>query len=361
MKLFSISLGGKKNKKDGIMLERIVSSELKKNETEFDRTLRPKTLNEFIGQDHLKEILDISIKAAKIRNEPLDHVLFYGPPGLGKTTLANIIARELEVQVKITSGPVLEKPGELAGVLTNLQQHDVLFIDEIHRLNHVVEEYMYPAIEDFRMEIIIDSGPSARSLSIDLEPFTLVGATTRAGLLTEPLRARFGLVLRLDYYQTKDIIKIIKRSAHIMKVDIDEEGALELALRSRGTPRVANRLLRRVRDYALIKGDGVVTKEIAIKALKMLNVDEAGLDDMDKRILRMIIENYNGGPVGVKTIAVAVGEDPGTIEELYEPYLIQQGFLERTSQGRKASIKAYKHLKMKRIDAQTTIFDELEE
>lgn len=329
------------------MLERIVSPNLDKNEKDFDRTLRPKSLDEFIGQNHLKEIIDISVKAAKLRKEPLDHILFYGPPGLGKTTLANIIANELEVKIKVSSGPVLEKPTELAGILTNLERNDVLFIDEIHRLNHVVEEYMYPAIEDFQMEIILDSGPSARSISIDLEPFTLIGATTRAGLLTAPLRARFGIVLRLDFYNENDIKKIIKRSAKILEIPIEEEGANALAKRSRGTPRVANRLLRRVRDYAQIKGDGVITADITAKALQMLKVDEFGLDTMDKRILRVIIENYGGGPVGLKTLAVAVGEDPGTIEELYEPFLIQQGFLERTLQGRKASLKSYKHLKIK--------------
>ncbi|MCF7793679.1 MAG: Holliday junction branch migration DNA helicase RuvB [Candidatus Cloacimonetes bacterium] len=343
------------------MLERITDPVEIPEEKDFDRTLRPKTLNEFVGQEQIKEILDISIQAAKMRKEPLDHVLFYGPPGLGKTTLANIIANELGVEIKVSAGPVLEKAPDLAGILTNLQRNDVFFIDEIHRLNHVVEEYMYPAIEDFEMEIIIDSGPSARSLSIDIEPFTLIGATTRAGLLTSPLRARFGLVLRLDYYDVKSIEHIVKRSAGLLNIPLEQEGTKEIARRSRGTPRVANRLLRRVRDYAQIKGDGIITKEIAIKALKMLMVDNAGLDDMDKRILLTIMENYGGGPVGLKTLAVAVGEDAGTVEEIYEPYLIQQGFLDRTAQGRKATYKAYKHFGIKPNESQMNVFEVVDE
>jgi len=342
-------------------MERITTPNELLEEQEFDRTLRPRTLKEFIGQEQLKEILEISILATKERGEPLDHILFYGPPGLGKTTLAHIIANELDVELKVSSGPVLEKPSDLTGVLTNLQRHDAFFIDEIHRLNHVVEEYLYPAIEDFRIEIIIDSGPNARSFRIDLEPFTLIGATTRAGLLTSPLRARFGIVLRLDYYDQGSIEKIIKRSARLLKIPIEAEGTKELARRSRGTPRVANRLLRRVRDYAQIRGDGVISQDIAIRALKMLNVDHAGLDDMDKRILMTIIENYRGGPVGLKTLAVAVGEDPGTIEEIYEPYLVQQGFLERTAQGRKASYKSYKHFGLRPLEDQPSILSELEE
>jgi len=340
------------------MLQRVTDPKLQNEELDFDRTLRPKRLSEFVGQSQIKEILDISIQAARLRKEPLDHVLLYGPPGLGKTTLSHIIANELEADIKVSSGPVLEKPGDLAGILTNLQRHDCFFIDEIHRLNHVIEEYMYPAIEDFGMEIIIDSGPSARTLKIDLEPFTLIGATTRAGLLTAPLRARFGLILRLDYYSQDSILKIIKRSAGLMDVPVDEEGAIEIARRSRGTPRVANRLLRRVRDYAQIRGDGIITAEIATKALKMLNVDDSGLDEMDKRILATIIDNYNGGPVGLKTLAVAVNEDPGTIEEIYEPYLIQQGFLDRTLQGRRITAKACRHLNRKIKSSQYTIFDE---
>jgi len=339
------------------MLERVTDPVKVPEEKEFDRSLRPKSLKEFVGQEKIKEILDISIQATKLRKEPLDHILFYGPPGLGKTTLAHIIANELDVEVKVSAGPVLEKAPDLAGILTNLQRNDVFFIDEIHRLNHVVEEYMYPAIEDFEMEIIIDSGPSARSLSIDIEPFTMIGATTRAGLLTSPLRARFGLVLRLDYYDVTSIEKIIERSAGLLNIPLEKAGTKEMARRSRGTPRVANRLLRRVRDYAQIKGDGVITKEIAIKALKMLNVDFAGLDDMDKRLLRILIENYNGGPVGLKTLAVALGEDAGTVEEIYEPYLIQQGFLDRTPQGRKATMKTYKHFNIKPTQAQMSVFD----
>ncbi len=337
------------------MLERITDPVEQIDEKAFDRSLRPKTLEEFVGQYQIKEILDISIQAAKLRREPLDHVLLYGPPGLGKTTLAYIIANEMEVEIKASSGPVLEKAPDLAGILTNLQRNDVFFIDEVHRLNHVVEEYIYPAIEDFSMEIIIDSGPSARSLKIDIEPFTLIGATTRAGLLTSPLRSRFGLVLRLDYYDVKSIESIIVRSAGLMNIPIKQDGTKEIARRSRGTPRVANRLLRRVRDYAQIKGDGTINRETAIKALKMLMVDNAGLDDMDKRLLHTIMENYGGGPVGLKTLAVAIGEDPGTVEEIYEPYLIQQGFLDRTPQGRKATMKAYKHFGITPNQAQMSV------
>ncbi|MBN1948254.1 MAG: Holliday junction branch migration DNA helicase RuvB [Candidatus Cloacimonetes bacterium] len=340
------------------MLERISDPHEQTEEKDFDRTLRPRNLNEFVGQEQIKEILDISIQAARLRREPLDHILFYGPPGLGKTTLAYIIANELEAAIKVSSGPVLEKAPDLAGILTNLQRNDVFFIDEIHRLNHVVEEYLYPAIEDFEMEIIIDSGPSARSLKIDIEPFTLIGATTRAGLLTSPLRARFGLVLRLDYYDVESIRKIIERSARLLDITIEPDGTEEIAKRSRGTPRVANRLLRRVRDYAQIRGDGNVTREIALKALKMLNVDFAGLDEMDKRILHTIMENYEGGPVGLKTLAVAVGEDAGTVEEIYEPYLIQQGFLDRTSQGRKVTVKAYRHFGLTPTQTQISFLDE---
>ncbi|HNZ06738.1 MAG: Holliday junction branch migration DNA helicase RuvB [Candidatus Cloacimonetes bacterium] len=338
------------------MLERINDPIEHGPDQEFDRALRPKTLNEFIGQNHLKQLLDISIKAAKLRKEPLDHVLFYGPPGLGKTTLASIIARELGVSITVSSGPVMEKPSDLAGILTNLQRHEVLFIDEIHRLSHVIEEYIYPAIEDFEMEIILDSGPSARTLKIDIEPFTLIGATTRAGLLTPPLRDRFGIVLRLDYYDFDSICQIIKRSARILDVRADDEGIHEMARRSRGTPRIANRLLRRVRDYAQIMGDGIITLEIAQQALEMLQVDHAGLDEMDKRLLLTIMENYRGGPVGIKTLATAIGEDAGTIEEIFEPYLVQQGFLDRTPQGRRATHKAYAHLGVKPQDSQTEIF-----
>ncbi|HNX37878.1 MAG TPA: Holliday junction branch migration DNA helicase RuvB [Candidatus Cloacimonadota bacterium] len=338
------------------MLERINTPVLQDEDGEFDRALRPKTLKDFIGQNHIKQLLDISIKAAKLRNESLDHVLFYGPPGLGKTTLASIIARELGVQITVSSGPVMEKASDLAGILTNLGRHELLFIDEIHRLSHVIEEYIYPAMEDYEMEIILDSGPSARTLKIDIEPFTLVGATTRAGLLTPPLRDRFGIVLRLDYYDIESIVKIIKRSARILEVPIDNEGAGEIARRSRGTPRIANRLLRRVRDYAQIIGDGSITLDLALNALEMLQVDHAGLDEMDKRILHTIIENYRGGPVGIKTLSTAIGEDAGTIEEIFEPYLVQQGFLERTTQGRKVTFKAYKHLGLSPMEGQTEIF-----
>ncbi|NLK50775.1 MAG: Holliday junction branch migration DNA helicase RuvB [Candidatus Cloacimonetes bacterium] len=338
------------------MLQRINDPVLQVPDQEFDRALRPRTLNEFIGQNHLKQLLDISIKAAKLRKEPLDHVLFYGPPGLGKTTLASIISREMGVNITVSSGPVMEKPGDLAGILTNLQRHEVFFIDEIHRLSHVIEEYIYPAIEDFEMEIILDSGPSARTLKIDIEPFTLIGATTRAGLLTPPLRDRFGIVLRLDYYDQESIQRIIQRSARILDVKADEEGIFEMASRSRGTPRIANRLLRRVRDFAQIMGDGTITRDIACEALEMLQVDHAGLDEMDKRILLTIMENYRGGPVGIKTLATAIGEDAGTIEEIFEPYLVQQGFLDRSPQGRRATHKAYKHLGITPTDAQIDIF-----
>ncbi len=338
------------------MLERINTPQEHNEDVEFDRALRPRTLKEFIGQTHIKQLLDISIQAAKLRKEPLDHVLLYGPPGLGKTTLSSIIARELGVEITVSSGPVMEKPSDLAGILTNLQRHEVLFIDEIHRLSHIIEEYVYPAMEDFQMEIILDSGPSARTLRISIEPFTLIGATTRAGLLTPPLRDRFGIVLRLDYYDFDSICQIIRRSAGILGIPADEDGVKELARRSRGTPRIANRLLRRVRDFAQIKGDGIITLEIALDALEMLQVDHAGLDEMDKRLLSTIIENYRGGPVGLKTLSTAVGEDAGTIEEIYEPYLVQQGFLERTPQGRKASYKAYKHLGISPMEDQQDIF-----
>jgi len=339
------------------MLERISDASLLQEEKDFDRALRPKKLSDFVGQDNIKEILDIAIQATKQRGEPLDHVLLFGPPGLGKTTLANIIANELGISMKLSSGPVMEKPSDLAGILTNMQRNEVLFIDEIHRLNHVVEEYMYSALEDFQMEIIIDSGPSARTVKLDLEPFTMIGATTRAGLLTEPLRARFGIVLRLNYYNQQDLEFIIKRSAYLLGVQIEPEGTSEIARRSRGTPRVANRLLRRVRDYAQIRGDGRITSEMAKKALEMLNVDHEGLDEMDIKLLNTIIENYKGGPVGLKTVSVAIGEDPGTVEEILEPYLIQQGFIERTSQGRKVTQKAYKHLGIAYSSPQMTIFD----
>ncbi|HHM23960.1 MAG TPA: Holliday junction branch migration DNA helicase RuvB [Bacteroidetes bacterium] len=326
-------------------------------ELEFDRSLRPTRFEEFIGQTKIKENLRIFIEAAKARGEPLDHVLFYGPPGLGKTTLANIIARELGSDIKVTSGPALEKPGDLAGILTNLKDGDVLFVDEIHRLNTTVEEYLYAAMEDFRLDIVIDRGANARSIQLSLPHFTLVGATTRAGLLTSPLRARFGVVNRLDYYPPEDLFKIVLRSAGILGVEIEEQGAWEIARRARGTPRIANRLLRRVRDFAQIEGDGVITLEITRSSLQRLDVDERGLDEMDKRILLTVIEKFNGGPVGINSLAVAVGEESDTIEEIYEPYLIQEGFLKRTARGREVTPLAYRHFGFRKENGvQPTLF-----
>jgi len=313
------------------------------DEFEFDRTIRPLRLTEFVGQGKVKKNLNVFIQAAKERGEALDHVLFYGPPGLGKTTLAHIIAYELNTNVRMTSGPALEKPGDLAGILTNLSDRDVLFIDEIHRLNHTIEEYLYPALEEFKLDIIIDKGPNARSIQLTLPHFTLVGATTRAGLLTSPLRARFGVVSRLDYYDSDDLELIIKRSAKILGIIIDERAALEIAHRSRGTPRIANRLLRRVRDFAQVAGDGTINYEVALDSLHQLDVDEKGLDEMDKRILITIINKFNGGPVGINTLALAVAEESDTIEEVYEPFLVQQGFLNRTPRGRVATELAYQH------------------
>ena len=313
-------------------------------EREFEKVLRPLSFDDFTGQSQVIENLKVFVKAAEQRGEALDHVLLHGPPGLGKTTLANIIANELNVGFRVTSGPVLEKPGDLAGLLTNLEEGDVLFIDEIHRLSPVVEEYLYSAMEDYKIDIMIDSGPNARSVQIELNPFTLVGATTRTGLLTSPLRARFGITSRLEYYDTELLSTIIQRSAGIINVEIDEQAAIEIAGRSRGTPRITNALLRRVRDFAQVKGDGRITNEIALYGLNALNVDKYGLDEMDNRILVAIIDKFKGGPVGLTTIATAVSEQAGTIEEVYEPFLIKEGFLMRTPRGREATEKAYKHL-----------------
>ena len=313
-------------------------------EETVDKALRPKLLNDFAGQPKIVENLKIFIEAAKLRDEALDHVLLHGPPGLGKTTLSHIIANELNTSMKMTSGPVLEKAGDLAGLLTNLDEGDVLFIDEIHRLNNVVEEYLYSAMEDYRIDIMIDTGPNARTIQIEIEPFTLIGATTRMGLLTAPMRARFGITCLLAYYDVATLTNIVKRSAGILKVPIIENGAIEIARRSRGTPRIANALLRRVRDFAQIKGNGTIDLAIAKFGLSALNVDESGLDEMDNRILSTIIEKFKGGPVGISTIATAVGEDAGTIEEVHEPFLIMEGFIQRTSRGREVTEKAYHHL-----------------
>lgn len=328
------------------MNRRMITTEVIEEDRRIENTLRPKLLQDYVGQAKAKENLHIYIQAAKQREEPLDHVLFYGPPGLGKTTLAGIIANEMDVNLKITSGPAIEKPGELAAILNNLQEHDILFIDEIHRLNRQVEEVLYPAMEDYAIDIVIGKGASARSIRLELPKFTLVGATTRAGMLTAPLRDRFGVVHRLEYYTLEELTEIVLRSARVFQVEIEREGAAELAKRSRGTPRLANRLLKRVRDFAQVKYDGRISKEVAAMALDLLEVDKMGLDHIDREILQTMIGKFGGGPVGLDTLSAAIGEDAGTLEDVYEPYLIQNGLLQRTPRGRMATEAAYQHLSL---------------
>ena len=326
------------------------------SDSEFEYRIRPQELDNFRGQEKVAENLRVFIRAALMRGDSLDHVLLHGPPGLGKTTLANIIANEMGSTLRVTSGPVLDKPGDLAGLLTNLNAGDVLFIDEIHRLSPIIEEYLYSAMEDYRIDIVLDKGPSARSIQLELNPFTLIGATTRSGLLTSPLRARFGIQCHLEYYDTDVLTGIVKRSASILSIDIDDDAAQEVALRSRGTPRIANSLLRRVRDFAMVKGDGVIDLPITRTALKALDIDSRGLDQMDNKILSTIIHKFGGGPVGINTIATAVSEDAGTIEEVYEPFLIKEGFLKRTPRGREVTALAYSHLGIAPLSDGTTLF-----
>ncbi|MFN4909260.1 MAG: Holliday junction branch migration DNA helicase RuvB [Bacteroidota bacterium] len=333
-----------------------ISTDPTRREDDVDASLRPLSFDDFTGQRKIVDNLKVFIAAARGRDESLDHVLLTGPPGLGKTTLSHIIAREMRAQIKITSGPVLEKPGDLAGLLTSLDENDILFIDEIHRLSPVVEEYLYSAMEDFRLDIMIDSGPAARSVQLSIPRFTLVGATTRQGLLTAPLRSRFGITNRLDYYDAADLTLVIERSADLLGARIEADGARELARRARGTPRIANRLLRRTRDFADVKAAGIITREVARMALEALEVDEFGLDEMDARVISALIEKFSGGPVGISTLAVAVGEDAGTLEEVYEPFLIQQGFLQRTPRGRIATPLAYQHMGVVRPGPEPTLF-----
>lgn len=323
---------------------------------ELDKSLRPSAFAEFVGQSNVVANLKLSIAAARERGEALDHVLLFGPPGLGKTTLAYIVAKELDVNIRTSSGPVLEKAGDLAGILTNLVERDVFFIDEIHRLNNVVEEYLYSAMEDYHIDIMIDKGPSARSIQLNLSPFTLIGATTRLGHLTSPLRDRFGLILRMDYYSPEELFKILQRSARILNIELTEDGALEIARRSRGTPRIANRILRRTRDYAQIKANGIIDKAVADAALQLLEIDTQGLDAMDRLILQTIIEKFNGGPVGLNNLSVAVAEEAETIEDVYEPYLIQQGLLQRTARGRQATPQTYRYFNRTKSERQTRLF-----
>lgn len=337
------------------MSEHFIADTLNQSDKELDIRLRPSRFTDFVGQMKIRERLELFVQAARERGDVLDHVLLSGPPGLGKTTLANILAESMDVNIRTTSGPVIDKPGDLAGLLTNMERGDILFIDEIHRMQKTVEEYLYSAMEDFVIDIVIDQGPNARSVRLDIQPFTLVGATTRSGLLTAPLRSRFGLTNRLDYYPDDELRQIVLRSARILDVDVDEEGALEIARRSRGTPRIANNLLRRVRDYAQVKADNRITRDIADRALGMLDIDRDGLDEMDKRILEALLYKFGGGPVGIKSLAVAVGEEDGTIEEVYEPFLIQEGYLKRTPQGRAATEHAYRKFNLPGPTDQNTL------